>query len=48
MALFPALAGMYIGMKLRRRLAAATFMRWFFVALIALGGYMAARSLRLV
>lgn len=43
-ALLPALAGMYIGMRLRRRLAAATFMRWFFVALIALGAYMFVRS----
>jgi uncharacterized membrane protein YfcA len=48
LALFPALAGMYIGMKLRRRLAAVTFMRWFFVALIALGAYMALRSAQLV
>jgi uncharacterized membrane protein YfcA len=48
LALFPALAGMYIGMKLRRRLAAVTFMRWFFVALIALGAYMALRSAKLV
>ena len=44
LALAPALAGMYIGMRFRRRLAAATFMRWFFTALIALGGYMVARA----
>ena len=48
LALFPALAGMYVGMRLRRRLAAAVFMRWFFAGLIALGGYMVLRSLRLV
>jgi len=48
LALFPALAGMYIGMRLRRRLAAAVFMRWFFAALIALGGYMFLRSTRLI
>jgi hypothetical protein len=48
LALFPALAGMYIGVKLRRRLAAATFMRWFFAGLIALGGYMFLRALRIV
>ena len=48
LALFPALAGMYIGMRLRRRLAAQTFMRWFFVGLIALGGYMFLRSARLL
>ena len=48
LALFPALAGMYIGMRLRRRLAATVFMRWFFAALIALGGYMFLRSARLI
>jgi uncharacterized membrane protein YfcA len=48
LALFPALAGMYLGMRLRRRLAAPTFMRWFFAGLIALGGYMFLRSLRVV
>ena len=46
LALVPALAGMWIGMRVRRRLSAATFMRWFFAALIALGGYMALRALR--
>lgn len=44
LALVPALAGMYLGVRLRRRLPAATFMRWFFVAIIALGGYMFARA----
>lgn len=44
LALVPALAGMYAGVKLRRRLPAATFMRWFFIAIIALGGYMFARA----
>jgi uncharacterized protein len=44
LALIPALAGMYAGVKVRRRLAAATFMRWFFVALVALGAYMVYRS----
>jgi hypothetical protein len=48
LALFPALVGMYIGMRLRRRLAAPTFMRWFFAGLIALGGYMFLRSARLI
>lgn len=46
LALFPALAGMYVGMRVRRRLPAAIFMRWFFAALIALGGYMILRSMR--
>ena len=45
LALFPALAAMYVGMRVRRRLPAATFMRWFFTALIALGAYMFLRAL---
>ena len=44
-ALVPALAGMYVGQRIRRRLPGATFMRWFFIGLIALGGYMFARAL---
>lgn len=44
LALVPALAGMYLGVRLRRRLPAATFMRWFFIAIIALGCYMFARA----
>jgi uncharacterized protein len=44
LALVPALAGMYVGQRVRRRLPAATFMRWFFIGLIALGGYMFLRS----
>ena len=44
LALLPALAAMYVGMRIRRRLPAATFMRWFFTALIALGGYMFFRA----
>ncbi len=47
LALLPALAGMYIGIRVRRRLPAAVFMRWFFAGLIALGGYMFLRSLKL-
>jgi uncharacterized membrane protein YfcA len=47
-ALFPALAGMWLGIRVRRRMRAEVFMKWFFAALIALGAYMAARSLRLV
>jgi uncharacterized membrane protein YfcA len=45
LALFPALLGMYVGQRIRRRLPAATFMRWFFVGLVLLGGYMLARAL---
>ena len=44
LAVLPAVVGTYAGQKLRRRLAAATFMRWFFAALVALGGYMFLRS----
>ena len=45
-ALAPALAGMYVGIRLRRRLPAATFMRWFFMGLVVLGAYMFLRTLR--
>jgi uncharacterized membrane protein YfcA len=48
LALFPALAGMWLGMRLRRRMRAEVFMRWFFAALILLGLYMVAHSLRIV
>jgi uncharacterized membrane protein YfcA len=44
-ALLPALAGMYAGQRLRRRLDPVTFQRWFFAGLIGLGGYMVVRSL---
>lgn len=44
LALFPALLGMWIGQRIRQRLAAAVFMRVFFAGLIALGGYMFLRA----
>jgi uncharacterized membrane protein YfcA len=47
LALLPAFAGMYLGQRLRRRLPAATFMRWLFIGLMALGSYMVARSAKL-
>ncbi|HYL89969.1 MAG TPA: sulfite exporter TauE/SafE family protein [Burkholderiales bacterium] len=47
LALLPALAGMYAGQHIRRRLPAATFMRWFFIGLVLLGSYMFLRSARL-
>jgi uncharacterized protein len=47
LALVPALLGMYVGQRLRRRLRAATFMRWFFVGLVLLGAYMFLRAVRL-
>ena len=43
-ALLPALAGMYAGQRLRRRLNPEVFRRCFFAGLIGLGGYMAVRS----
>ena len=47
LALVPALTGMYLGQRIRRRLRAATFMRWFFVGLVLLGAYMFLRAVRL-
>lgn len=44
-ALLPALAGMYAGQRVRRRLNPEAFRRWFFAGLIGLGGYMVVRSL---
>jgi uncharacterized protein len=44
LALVPALAGMYAGQRLRLRLDAVTFRRWFCAGLIGLGGYMVLRS----
>jgi len=44
-ALLPALAGMYLGQRLRRRLNPEVFRRWFFAGLVGLGGYMVVRSL---
>jgi uncharacterized membrane protein YfcA len=43
-ALLPALAGMYVGQRLRRRLHPDVFRRWFFAGLIGLGGYMLLRN----
>ena len=43
-ALLPALAGMYAGLRLRRRLHPDVFRRWFFAGLVGLGGYMVLRS----
>lgn len=44
-ALLPALLGMALGQRLRRGLSPATFRRWFFIGLVALGLYMLARVL---
>ncbi|MBI1244593.1 MAG: TSUP family transporter [Alphaproteobacteria bacterium] len=44
-ALAPALLGMAVGTKLRHRLPAETFRRWFLVGLLSLGAYLALRGL---
>ena len=44
-AVLPALAGMFVGQTMRHRIEAAVFRRWFFGAMLAVGGYMAARGL---
>lgn len=46
LALPPALAGMWLGQKLRHRIAAQTFRRCFFIGLLVLGGELALRGLR--
>jgi len=45
LALAPALAGMFAGQRLRALLRPEVFRRWFFVALVAVGVFMAARAL---
>lgn len=44
LAVAPALAGMYIGQRLRQRVSAEAFRRTFFFALIVLGVYLAVRN----
>jgi uncharacterized membrane protein YfcA len=44
LALAMACAGMWVGQTLRRALQPATFRRWFFIGLLVLGIYLAARS----
>lgn len=44
LALIPVFIGMWAGQAIRRRLHADTFRSWFFIGLIALGGYMAIRA----
>jgi uncharacterized membrane protein YfcA len=43
-ALVPALAGMAIGQRVRGRISAETFRRWFFICLLALGIQLIARA----
>ena len=44
-AVVPALAGMFIGQKLRDRMHPEAFRKWFFVGLLVLGVYMTVRAL---
>lgn len=44
-ALVPALAGMFLGQAMRARVTAASFRRWFFLGLMALGFYLVGRTL---
>jgi uncharacterized protein len=44
-AIVPALVGMLLGQRLRDRLDQAAFRRWFFVAMLLVGCYMAIRAL---
>lgn len=43
LALVPALGGMFLGQAMRSRVSAATFRRWFFIGLMALGCYLIGR-----
>jgi len=45
LALLPALVGMALGQRIRERMSAAAFRRWFFAGLIVLGLYMVVRAL---
>jgi hypothetical protein len=44
-ALVPALAGMWLGTRLRTRIPPATFRRWFLISLLALGAVLALKPL---
>ncbi|HYS65969.1 MAG TPA: sulfite exporter TauE/SafE family protein [Paraburkholderia sp.] len=44
LAVAPALIGMWIGQRVRGRISAETFRRWFFVCLLGLGIQLAARA----
>jgi uncharacterized membrane protein YfcA len=45
LAVIPALAGMFIGQRVRGKLQPETFRKWFFVCLVVLGLYMFVRAL---
>jgi hypothetical protein len=44
-ALVPALAGMWLGTRLRARIPPATFRRWFLISLLVLGTVLAVKPL---
>jgi uncharacterized membrane protein YfcA len=44
-AVVPALAGMFIGQAVRHRIDPVAFRRWFFVAMLLVGGYMVVKGL---
>jgi len=44
-AVVPALIGMFAGQRMRDRIEPVAFRKWFFVAMLAVGGYMVARGL---
>ena len=44
LALAPALGGMWIGQRVRLRIRAESFRRWFFIALLLLGAHLALRA----
>lgn len=44
-AVVPALIGMFIGQRTRDRIEPVTFRKWFFIAMLVLGGYMALRGM---
>ncbi len=46
LAVAPALAGMFVGQRVRTKLRPEMFRRWFFVGLILLGAYMFVREAR--
>lgn len=45
LAVLPALAGMFLGQRVRERLHPEAFRRWFFIGLIVLGVYMLVRAM---
>ena len=45
LAVLPALAGMYVGQRVRDKLRPEVFRRWFFAGLVVLGAYMLANAL---